>query len=179
MIFRSLAQHDAHQLRHFRCAEKHDSGFAKRVNYLLKRRLFAAIHEQAQNMHAVVAANDDGSLAGIAVIGANDDELWEVLAVGVSVHQQHQGIGRALVQFAVADTPESWSAPVLFSVHEKNVSMRRLLREFKAERVSATDSEGYLLMAADPEVLTRTVDRAIARAAGEIPSHRTRDEVGL
>lgn len=117
-------------------------------------------------MRDFVAANDDGTLAGVAAIGINERSLWEILAVGVSVHQRSRGIGRALVQLAVADTPEAWPAPVLFSVHENNDSMRRLLREVKAQRVSASDDDGYFLMAADPEVLAHDVEQAIARATG-------------
>jgi ribosomal protein S18 acetylase RimI-like enzyme len=165
MIFRPYFGGDPGPLEEFRCATKRDPKHERFVNRMLRTQLLKVLADPQRDVRAFVCETDDGALLGIATMERSRAiGQWELSVLGVANRAKGCGVGRALVKFAVANTPECHDGAILFQVHENNVTMRRLLRTFGAERVEDADSRGYLIEAIEPKVVMRGLYAAMNRA---------------
>jgi N-acetylglutamate synthase-like GNAT family acetyltransferase len=98
---RPLLPTDKFKLRQLRCATRHDPDYQRQVARLVREQLVPSLSDPTRDMHAFVAADDNGKLLGAVALQDHGAD-WEVAVLGVSIEHRRSGLARALVKFGVA-----------------------------------------------------------------------------
>ncbi len=173
MIFRPFLSGDKKRLSQFRCATRHDPDYQRLIGKMFRNGLVGALNDRSRNLRAFVAEDREGRLAGIVALEAFKDN-WEVAAVGVSVDHRRQGIATALIKFGVANSAIRGDETVVFSVHQDNDPMHRLVASFSPERAPHPGIVSYDIYVCEPSAITRDLAAAMAKTRGSLDKDELR-----
>jgi ribosomal protein S18 acetylase RimI-like enzyme len=99
----------------------------------------------------VLVAEVDGALAGVLVLGDDDEHGFHIANVAVAPAAQGSGIGRALLELAEARGRQSGAASVLLWTHELMTENRALYKRIGyVEERPPSGAEGPLVYLRKP-----------------------------
>ena len=78
-------------------------------------------------VHYYAACNKDNNKCGVAVVGANPIEGFQIIGLGVQADLKNKGIGTELLKFIIKVAEESDFKTVDTIVFSDNITMLRLL----------------------------------------------------
>lgn len=144
---------------------------------MIRRQLAATLEEPDRPIEAW-KAEVNGELAGVAVIQQDEDGIWELTLLGVSVHHQRQGIGRRLAVLAVTSDRAADSGVVDVLVDFANKPMLKLVDELGGVKSATRVDWNWEHFRLDPIELIQRFGRpfeSAGRQSGDLASDHSID----